>query len=239
MLLLPILVSLLPFSAGAVIEPHSERSTIQRRELQSWLMTAKRGETIKRDNTVYEIVRAYDPDLAKRQYTGSCPNPEWREREVVSTEHYWSEQEPLPGACVECYDSETECPRTDTSGWSVSQSISFGMDGSLAGEFAKDISGNAGLNFGYSWTKGWEGSTSFQCTAPAGKGQVATVRHLLGKATTRSRMCKSSCINDRCEDWQDGEVIYVLQDEHGLAIEPNGCITVDDRGQCLAMVEHT
>ncbi|EKD04050.1 hypothetical protein A1Q2_01724 [Trichosporon asahii var. asahii CBS 8904] len=230
---LPLLLSLLlPVSLGAAIE--RDYPMVERRTLNSWLLSAKTGDTLRSSNTVYQIVQPHDAHLAKRQGTGSCPNAQYQQREITHTDPPdWSDKVTIPGSCLECFDSDEECSMDHELSWSVSETISYGMDASLAGDFANDITGNAGFNFGYSWTKGWSGSTASHCKAHAGEGGTSTVRYLQGKAKTRSRLCRSSCINESCEDWVDGEAVFTIQDEHGLVIEDPGCVTYTDRNQCL------
>lgn len=229
-----LLAALLPATMGMAIDGDSKMLSRERRTLNSWLATAKSGDTLRTNNTAYKIVKPHDARLAKRQGTGSCPNAQYQQREIIKTyPPDWSGKVTVPGSCMDCFESETSCPLDHSLSWSVSHTISFGMDASLAGDFADDITANAGFNFGSSWTRSWSGSIASTCTAPPGKGQTTTTRYFQGKAEVRSRLCRSSCINESCDDWVNGEAIYPIQDDHGLVIEEPGCETYDDLNQCL------
>lgn len=234
MLLLHLLIPLLPATLGLAIERNTELSSEERRELHAWLQNAQRGDKLRRDNSVYQVVEPHDATLAKRQGTGSCPNAQYRQKEILSTHEEWTEPQVMSGGCIDCFGNEAQCHITRTSGWSVSQTVSFGMDLGLAGDFADEISGNAGFNLGFSWTKGWNGDISGTCDTPAGKGDRISFRHKMGVAKVRSRLCRSSCINESCGDWEEAEAKYPLTDGNGLAIEPPVCTTVDTIEECLA-----
>lgn len=233
MLLFQTLIAILLFALGAVIERDAELDLQQRSELHSWLETAQKGDTIAQGDVVYEILVPHDATLAKRQGTGSCPNAEYQKREVLKTHTEWGDPVVLPGGCMDCFSNRAGCHVTRTLGWSVSQTVSVGFDLGVAGNIADDISANGKFNLGFSWTKGWSGSTSFTCDTPAGKGDRIPVRPKLGVADFRVGTCRSSCINEHCKDWKYGTARYPLKDSHGIAIEPARCETVDSLQACL------
>lgn len=234
MLLFQSLIALLPIALGIAVELDTALHSQERRELHSWLETAQKGDTMRQGNTVYEIVQPHDAILAKRQGTGSCPNAQYEKREILGTSLDWVGPSPLPGGCMDCFNNQMPCHIARTVGWSISETVSVGMDLGLAGKFAEDITANIGFNKGYTWTKGWDGSMSFTCDTPAGKGDRVTVRTRVGVADVRSRLCRSSCINESCQDWTVYQAKYPLKDKHGLVVEAPRCETVDSLEACMS-----
>ncbi|EKD03957.1 hypothetical protein A1Q2_01727 [Trichosporon asahii var. asahii CBS 8904] len=228
MFLLPVLASLLPLSLGMPVDGPDA----QRRDLHAWLSVAKEGDTLSSGGALYQLVTPHDSSLAKRQGTGSCPNAEYRVTEVESTEQGWSGY--APRHCFDCSGSEGSCTFAESVGWETSYTISFGLDASAAGQVASDITGNSGLNFGYEWTQSFSGSATANCEYPGGTYGRFLVQTKIGIANTRSRLCRSSCINEHCDEWEYGRVEYPLKDENGLAIDGTKCETVDTNEACHA-----
>lgn len=230
MILLHTFIAFLPATLGMVVKRDTE---LQRPELHSWLETAQKGDVMHRGNTVYEVIQAHDAALAKRQGTGSCPNAQYEKREVLKTWLEWGDPTPLPGGCMDCFKNEAPCHYTQSAGWSISQTVSIGMDFGLAAKFAEDITANAGFSMGFTWTKGWDGTTSFTCDVPAGKGDRILVQPRIGVADVRSRLCRSSCINESCQPWTNYQARYPLKDSHGIAVQPPQCVTVNTWDECM------
>ena len=152
--------------------------------------------------------------------------------QVVSTELGWSGY--APRHCHDCSGSTGTCTYAERVGWETSYTVSFGHDASLAGQGASDITGNAGLNFDYEWTQSFSGSATADCEFPGGPYGRLLVQTRIGIANTKSRLCKSSCINEICEEWEYGRVEYPIKDGNELAVDGTKCETVDTEEACYA-----
>lgn len=231
MMLFSVIAALLPFSLAMPIDGADTLSP-ERRDLHAWLEVAKEGDVFRSNGNVYELITPHNATLAKRQGTGSCPNAEYRQMNVDRTELGWSGY--APRHCHDCSGSSGTCTYGETVGWETSYTISFGLDASLAGQVASDITGNGGLNFGYEWTQSFSGSVEANCEFPGGTFGRFLVQTKIGIAHTASRLCKSSCINEQCGEWEFGRVEYPLKDGNGLAIDGTKCETVGSEEECYA-----
>lgn len=189
------------------------------------------------DGVLYEVVSPGDPDTAKRQYPGACTNPEWRETKVESTSTGWTPEHVRH--CFTCFSNTNGgngCDYKEQTEWSTSYTISFGLEASAAGDVLNQITGNAGFTLGYEWSETNSVSMEAGCGYNPGEFGLFIVSEMIGIAETSSRLCKSSCINERCGGWEAGRIEYPLKDSNHLPLTNTRCDNAASQEDCRALV---
>lgn len=125
--------------------------------------------------------------------------------------------------CQWCGSSNTACSKSYT--YSEDQSYTYSANFNLGGTAGalSAINGNAGLNFGYSWSSGKSWSETTTCNVNPGDRASIWIRNKMGWSDLAQRYVYGSCVGDQA--WGDWWFPHVDWPLNGWGDRETGCST--------------
>lgn len=217
-------------SLGGVVQLTAIEFTVE--DFHHWAATSQIGDSLYLNNgTIYtrlEPPKDQPREIQKREPGGGiCATTYHSETNVLQTGIWWKPWERV-GPCNCCGLSDQTCSvslsGSHTTGWS----ISVGLDGGVATEAKNSINGNAGLNFGFSWSESWTSSTTQICPAGPHSSSSLWLQQGMGWSNVQTRKGTS----DTCthfvtwDGWTNGHIDFPLggSDDWGVNVK-RGCST--------------